>query len=101
MNSFPDDSGIEDSWNDESSNMLPLINSHSQQEGENNDKATKSATNDMSFKSFTPLTPPKDQYIPMYGPMNIYPVVSPESSCLLTRTDIKGKSNFIGCFVGL
>ena len=80
--------------------MVPLINCHNQQEG-GNDETTKSVANDLSFKSFTPLTPPKDHYMPMYGPMNIYPVASPESSSLLTRTDIKGKPDFIGCFVGL
>ena len=88
-NLFTDDSGIEDSWNDESSNMQSLANSSSQQEANSDGLAVESATNVNSLKSFTPLTPPKEQYMPLYGPS--YPIVSPESDPLLRRADVKGK----------
>jgi len=84
---FSDDSGIEDSWNDESSNMPSLANSSSQQEASSDGIALRSATNDISLKSFAPLTPPKDQYMPLYGP--IYPIVSSDSDPLLRRADVK------------
>ena len=78
--------------------MDPLRNSQNKQETDINDVgdlATKPVTNGVPFKSFTPLTPPKDQYMPVYGPMNIYPMASTESESLLTRTDIKGKPNIL------
>ena len=88
---FSDDSGIEDSWNDESSNMPSVTNNQSNQGESNDDLTANPVVSDVPYKSFTPLTPPKDQYMPMYGPVNIYPTVSPESEALFIRTDIKGK----------
>jgi len=46
------------------------------------------------LKSFAPLTPPKDQYMPLYGP--IYPIVSSDSDPLLRRADVKGKHGIQG-----
>ncbi|XP_065056466.1 ubiquitin carboxyl-terminal hydrolase 15-like [Rhopilema esculentum] len=86
---FSDDSGIEDSWNEESSTM-PSTASTKKQGEDNIDENTKliPSADENPYPPFSQLTPPSEQCTEVYRPFNIYPTTSPESTDIV-RCDVK------------
>eukprot|EP00794_Sanderia_malayensis_P011244 gene11244-12424_t len=84
-----DDSGIEDTWNEDNSQSK-----NSKMEKNNGDEANQ-VGGEFSFASFTPLTPPEEPN-QQYGPENIYPAVPSYSPALVTKTDKRDENALPG-----
>ena len=72
-----------------------MLKSQGHKGEENGDKVNPAIASEVPFKSFTPLTPPDDHYLPAYGPVNIYPSGSAQPNSLVVRSDVEGMLPFI------